>query len=235
MSENPYAPPEADVTRATSPDGTGTFTIGQAFSDAWSNLWSNFPTWIWFSIVAGLTMILSTFTVIGIFLVWPGILFGSTLFLLRMHDGNASVGDFKAGFSPYFPKVLSGLGLGASLLLITYAGQIPYLAATLMESTIGMVLGYLLSLIWQAITIRFYFSVFLWVDRGTGPIEALGESWNLSRPVFWRMIGLLLLMSVIFIPVIIVIMVAMIPAIATESIAMMALSGSAAGVMGLAG
>lgn len=221
MSDNPYAPPEADVTPvpsgSTAVGGTGDFSIGQSFSDAWAAMWAGFPLWLGFGVVASIAFGLSAMTVIGLFLAWPGLVYGATLFLLRLHDGDAALGDLWEGFRTYTPTTLNGLGLGLLLVLLTYVGQIPVLVATVVDSTGALVVAQFVNFVWAFVLVRFYFALFLWVDQGFGPTEALQGSWRMTGPVFWKMVGLMFLLSALMLPGILAALVTVLPAVATDT------------------
>ena len=219
MSDNPYSPPAADV----QPDGgvrlegTGTFGIGEAFSDAWSNTWRSFPQWVGVLLAAGVAFVLSGVTVIGIFLVWPVLTFGLTAYILAMHDGAGELGDLWSGFKNYGSTLAAGLGLGALMMVIAYVGQVPLLIATVTENATLMLVGQGVNLIWSFLILRFYFAYFVWVDEGSGPIAALGDSWRLTGPVYWKLLGLMILFSVLVsVPVLAAILL-FIPALAADS------------------
>jgi hypothetical protein len=181
MSDNLYAPPQADLGAHAAPVlGTGDFDLARCFSEAWARTWENFPLWLGTGIVLLLAMTASVVTVIGIFLLVPILSWGGFLFTLRMHDGGASIGDLFAGFSRY-GRVLGpmlgifflnlALGVPANVVIQLGANQQP-----LNFSLVGA--GYALSIaIALFVTSRLSFVPLLMVDRDMRLGAALSEAW----------------------------------------------------------
>ena len=223
MSENPYAPPSATVESPAggAAEGTGTFMIGQCLSDAWATTWASFPLWLGVGIVGSIVFVLSGLTIIGIFLVWPVLSYGGVVLFLRIHDGNAELGNLWAGFDNYGSNLASGLGLWILMSIVSYVGQIPLFIATLTDSLVWMAVGQVVNLVWAFVLVRFYFAFFLWVEEGAGPVDALGRSWTLTGPVKWKLIGLLfVLMAIVMVPLALLLVV-LIPAAASQSAAIL--------------
>lgn len=228
MSENPYAPPAADVetpARGGPMEGTGDFLIGQCFSDAWATTWASFPLWLGVGLASGIVMMLSGLTIIGIFLVWPVVVYGVVLFLLRVHDGTAAFDDLWAGFRNYGSTLGSGFALGFLMVLLTYVGQIPAIIGTFSGSLSLTIVGQILTFAWSFVLVRFYFAFFLWVDRDERPIDAIGLSWTLTAPVKWKMIGLNFCMTAIFMVLAIPVLLAIVVAGVADSSVAFALGG----------
>lgn len=219
MSDNPYAPPSADVETASTANtaGTGDFMIGQCLSDAWAAVWPNFGLWLAVGFVAMTLIFLSALTVIGVFIVWPLLSYGGVRFMLNVHDGRASFGDLWAGFENAGSRMLAGLGLMFLFLGLSWLGQIPSLVGTFADSAGLIAVGYVINFIWTAVMLRFNFSWFLWVEEGVGPIDALGNSWSMTSPVKWKLIGLYLVAIAIVLVPMLVLLAAVIPAMATDS------------------
>jgi hypothetical protein len=181
MSDNLYAPPQADLGAHAPPElGTGDFDLARCFSEAWAHTWENFPLWLGAGIVLLLAMTASVVSVLGIFLLVPILSWGGFLFTLRMHDGGASVGDLFAGFSRYGQVLGPMLGF----FLLNFALGIPanivmQLGANQQPPDLGLVsAGYALSIaIALFVTSRLSFAPFLMVDRGMRVGEALSEAW----------------------------------------------------------
>ncbi|MCP5055904.1 MAG: hypothetical protein GY937_04170 [bacterium] len=233
MSENPYAPPSADVETASSGtmDGTGDFQIGQCVSDAWSGTWASFPLWLGVGIAATLMLVGAAVTVIGIFLVWPVLFYGVGAFLLAVHDGRANFDDLWAGFRNYGTTLGSGLLFFFLMALLSYVGQIPVFLGMLTESTGLTVAGQLVNLIWAFVLVRFYFAFFIWVEQSAAPTEAIRRSWTMTGPVKWKLIGLLFVMGAIYMVPLVPIIALFIPAIASDSGVILVLGGILAVVL----
>jgi len=233
MSENPYAPPSADVEAPTGGTlaGTGDFQIGQCVSEAWSTTWASFPTWLWVGIVATLMLLGSVVTVIGFFLVGPVLAYGVGVFLLGVHDGRAEFSDLWAGFRNYGSTLGSGLFFFFLMALLTYVGQIPVFLGMLTESTGMAVAGQLVNLVWAFVLVRFYFAFFIWVEGQAGPMEAIGRSWTMTGPVKWKMIGLMFVMGAIYAVPLVPLFALFIPAIASDSGALLGVGTLAAVIL----
>ncbi len=220
MSENPYAPPTSEVEAPVwAQEGSGDFSIGQCLSDAWAATWASFPLWLGVMVMAGFALLLSGITIIGIFVVWPVLLYGGVRFLLRVHDGEAATDDVWSGFQSWGRVLAQGLALMFLMTLLGYVGQIPVLIGTFTENAVLIGVGYLVNLAWTFIMIRFYFAFFLWVEQDAQPVEALGSSWTMTGPVKWKMIGLVLVMGAIYLAAILPAALVFIPAFASESAA----------------
>ncbi|MCP3986996.1 MAG: hypothetical protein GY723_21620 [bacterium] len=225
MSDNPYAPPSADVEAPTDGlvQGTGDFGVGQCVSDAWSATWAGFPVWLGAGIMATLMLLGSAVTVIGIFLVWPVLFYGVGVFLLGVQDGRADSSDLWAGFRNYGSTLGNGLAFFGLMAALSYLGQIPIFVGMLSDSVALTVAGQLINIIWAFVLVRFYFAFFIWVEHRAGPVEAIGQSWAMTRPVMWKMIGLMFVMGAIYAVPIIPLAALMIPAIASDSAALLGL------------
>lgn len=185
MSENVYAPPAADLGSGfpdPSPSsGSGTFTLGRCFSEAWERTWDNFPLWLGAGVVFLLVLTLSGFTILGIPLVWPVLFWGGYVFFLHMHDRHATLSDLFSGFRRY-SAALGGM-IGFFLLLVVLGVPSNVLVQIGMKNqppSFALVgVGYLLSIaIALFVTARFQFAPFLIVERRLGLGEALAKSWS---------------------------------------------------------
>lgn len=220
MSDNPYAPPSADVDAPVGGpvEGSGSFLVGQCFSDAWAATWANLPLWLGVAVVASLLMGASAITVIGGFVVAPLLAYGGVRFMLNVHDGCAAFADLWSGFREQpVSIVLRGLALMFLTLVVLYVGQIPLLIGTFTESMTLMGVGQIINIVWAFVVVRFYMAFFLWVEMGLGPIEALGRSWTMTAPVKWKMMGLAIVASLLVIVPVGLAMAMMVPGIASES------------------
>jgi hypothetical protein len=216
MSENPYAPPGADLggePRGDTARGRGDFELGETLSDAWANTWANFPLWLWVGIVGTLAAVLASVTVIGIFLLVPVLGWGAILFVLRMHDGGAQLADLFAGFSLYGTALAGILVVGLAFVLLGAAGQSVQFAADLTGETWLHAIGIPLSLaVAFLVGPRLGLAYFYVVDRGLGPVEALQRSWQVTSPVKWKIVALLLLNYVVLIAGVLALVIGVIPA-----------------------
>jgi uncharacterized membrane protein len=198
MSDNLYAPPQADLGAHAPPLlGTGDFDIARCFSEAWANTWENFPLWLGVGIVLSLASFASILTIIGILLLLPILAWGGFRFFLRMHDGGAEFGDAFAGFSRCrdvlgpmlgFWLITTLIGLPANALLQIGARSSP-------PNLLLMVGGYLAVLaIALFVTSRLTFAAFLIVDRDLALGEALSEAWSRTAPLKGKVALLVLAM-----------------------------------------
>lgn len=187
MSDNLYAPPQADLgAGAPATLGSGDFDIGRCFSEAWARTWANFPLWLGVGIVGMLAMLASAVTVVGILLAIPVLYWGSFLFTLRMHDGGAAMGNVFAGFSRYGRVLGPTLGLFLLNVVIGLPANVIVQMGTAQQppefTLIGV--GYLLSIgVALFVTSRLTFAQFLIVDRDLPLGEALSQAWAATAPI----------------------------------------------------
>ncbi len=197
MSENPYAPPSSDLgseTAAGAFEGRGDFDIGQCLSDAWSNTWANFPLWLIAGTVFLIASAASLATVIGILVLFPVLLWGATLFALRMHDGGAEFGDIFAGFSDYVTALLGMLAVLLVLVMVGLAGQSIQTAGDATDNTILLLIGLPINLVVSLyVSPRLTFAYLYVVDQQMPPMEALGQAWRDTAPVRWKVVAMMLL------------------------------------------
>jgi len=215
MSDNPYAPPSADLgaERVDYVGGRGDFDIGRALNEAWANTWANFPLWLLVGLVALAAALLATITVIGIVLVLPVLTWGATYFALRMHDGRAEFADLFAGFSRYGDALVGMLVLFVLMFLIGLLGSsLQVLGAGIGSKGLenfGTLVSWAFALF---VTSRLGFSYFLVVE-GMSPVEALSRSWSVTSISKWKVAGLVLLSIVIEVAGVLALVVGVIPAL----------------------
>jgi len=203
MSQNPYAPPSADLGGAGTRSfegATGDIDIGRCVSDAWAATWENFPLWLGVGIVAFVAMGMATVTIVGLVLAVPHLVWGSYAFFLRMHDGTAQFGDLFEGFSHY--GAVLGSMLAALLVLAvvsTLANAIYYVGVSL-ESTPLMAGGYLLSLAFSlVVSPRLMLCTFYLVERDIGGVEAVRTAWESTSRVSWWVFPVITLLSFVIV------------------------------------
>lgn len=214
MSDNPYAPPTAELGRGLEqPLGTGDFDFGRCLSEAWARTWSNFPLWLVASLVGLLAMLAATLTVIGLFVLVPVLMWGFFAFYLRMYDGGAELGDVFSGFSRYGQALAGMFGWWGVTFLIALVGQAPLLIAQAVGSGLGIAAGYLIYIAVNfLVTPRITFAAFLMVDRGIKLGDAISTSWERTGPLMWKLAGLMLLMIAVLFGGAIALLIGIIPA-----------------------
>ncbi len=214
MSENPYAPPTADLAGGTpTGGGRGDIDIGQALSEAWANTWANFPLWLGVSLAFFLMAAAATVTILGIFLLLPVLGYGFVRFGLRMHDGGAEFKDLFAGFEEYGKTLVAMLVAGIIVSLIGMLGQSVQLIGDVADIEILSLLGGLIYLAWSLIVLpRFYFAYLYVVDQDVAPVEAVQQSWERTAPVMWKLVALAVLSYVILLAGLIAFVIGLIPA-----------------------
>lgn len=214
MSENPYAPPQAELGGgAESALGTGDFDFGRCFSDAWARTWANFPLWLGVGIVFLLASIAVSITILGIFLALPVLMWGGFAFFLKMHDGGAELRDIFRGFSRYGQALAGSLGWWLLLFVVSLVAQLPLFAAQAQGSAPAIIGAYAINIAVQLLVApRITMAMFLMVDRGLGLSEALRIAWQTTAPLMWKMAGLQLAMIVVTIVGALALVVGVIPA-----------------------
>lgn len=180
MSDDRYAPPQANLTKAPADStGTGSFDLGLAFNEAWTLTWANFGLLLGVGIVGGLLVAASTVTVVGIFLLVPVFIWGGIRFVLNLIDGQAAFADLFSGFQDYGRSLLCMLLLFVLTSLISAFGQALNLIGSAANSPVLEGLGTLVNVAWTFLVMaRLNFAWFYSVDQGLGPVEALQASWD---------------------------------------------------------
>ena len=215
MPENPYEPPGSPITdeRALALEGVGSFDIGQCLQDAWDDTWKNFPLWLGVLLLSTLLMVAATVTVVGFVFLVPVLAWGLGLFYLNMTDQRASLGDLFAGFSSYGQVLVGVIVLTLCTYLLALIGQSVQFVGQLSGSNALAGIGIAVNLVWSfTIMIRFYFGILFLIDRGTGPIESLQLSWEVTRGQTLKLIGLLLATVVVLLLGLLLFLVGVIPA-----------------------
>ncbi len=215
MSENPYAPPAADLglpAAALGRAASGDFELGECFSDGWANTWSNFPLWLGAGCVWLLATALATATVVGV-LALPVLAWGGTYFTLRMHDGEAELRDLFAGFSRLRSSLVEMTVLGLAFLLLSIAGSSIQLAATVADRPALVAFGYLFSLgVSLLVTARVTLSFFYLVDQRLTGTEAFRRSWRDTAGCKWKIVLLSLAGTPVMLAGLLAFVIGMIPA-----------------------
>ena len=192
---NPYQPPEATLSHETLIEGTGRIDLGEALTNAWNATWANFPLWLGIGFVGWVGSVIAVLTIIGILAVLPVLLWGFAYAALRMYDGKGEFGDLFAGFQRYGDAVLGPLVLVVLVFVLTITFSfLPLLLIGTTDQLTATFVQWGVQLVFTAFLLRFYFALFLIVDRGLGPFEALAESWNRTEGQ-WLMLVLMYLVG----------------------------------------
>jgi len=212
MSHSAYAPPNADLRTGTDELGTGEFDFGRCMSEAWDNTWANFGLWLGVSIVGGMAILLAVITVIPALFVVPVLVWGFTQFYLRMHDRTAMFGDLFSGFSCY-GRALGGMLLfSLAWLIIWLPGQVLSQIGAQSGDALLSLVSLIFSLASLVILPRLVFTPLLMVDRGLSCPDALSRSWQVTANVKWKMLGLMILQSLLIMAGVLFFFVGIIPA-----------------------
>jgi hypothetical protein len=214
MSDDRYAPPTAALGDPARERGTGRIELGEAFREAWTATWANFPlllgAWFLFTILA----LLSTVTVVGIFLVLPVLVWGGTRFSLNVIDGNAEIADLFSGFSDYGRALGAMLVLGFVILLLYFAGQALSILGQMSGSGLLMFVGTIVNLAWGlGVMPRLAFVWFYVVDQSLEPVEAVKTSWNATTEQKLSCLLIAILSGVIPVIGVLCLVVGVIPAV----------------------
>jgi hypothetical protein len=217
MSDNLYAPPNADLDIATPPAaGAGDFDLRRCFAEGWERCWDNFPLWLAAGIVITLATVAASVTIIGIPFVLPILFWGAFYFFLRMYDGGAALGDLFSGFSRYGSALLPMLGFWLLLFVIGLPanGLVQYGLADPASPNYPLIaLGYALSIVVGLfVTSRLTFAAFLIVDRDYSLGRALSEAWTRTGPLAGKVALLMLAMIAAILLGFVALCVGMIPA-----------------------
>jgi hypothetical protein len=216
MSDNPYAPPSADLGAERGGrqplGGRGDFDIGECLSDAWANTWANFPLWLGVGLVFIAAAAVSVVSVIGIVLVLPVLTWGVTYFGLRMHDGRAEFGDLFAGFSQYGSALTGMLGCIVLIMLVGIVGQSVQLVGDFSgNETLSIVGGFITVAFAIFVTPRLTFAYFFVVE-GVPPAESLSRAWEVTGPTKWKIVALVFIGIAVMVAGMLALVVGLIPA-----------------------
>lgn len=210
--QNPFQTPEA-IDAPRPPVVSGDFDIGRALQDGWDGTLRNAGAWTAVFLVGTGLAVLSSLTIIGIFVVVPVLFWGGAVFALRANDGQGEVNDLFSGFSRYGNALGSMLGIWGLHFLISLPAQIIVQIGTAMDSGALMALGQLVNLGWTlGVVVRFYFAPFYAVDQGLGPMDAMRASWDGTRQVAGKLILYVIVLFLVLIAGFICLIVGVIPA-----------------------
>jgi uncharacterized membrane protein len=192
MPEGVYRPPESVLTAEPDQRGLsepGEFSVRLALSDGWNAMLSSFPLWLGALIVAALLVVGSIFTVIGIFLLVPVIVWGSFVLGLKMFDGGGQLSDLFSGFEIYIRAVGYMLAFFLLSLLISLPGQAAAQFIAMSDPGAGTaLLSQLANMAWSVVTLRFFAAPFFMVDQQMRPLESFGASWRFTEGQWGRLI-----------------------------------------------
>lgn len=187
---NPYASPEADLEQdqEITPINPGNFNIEACFNQAWKACWANFPLWIGVFLVGLILMILSGMTVIGYFIAAPVLGWGLVAFVLNMLKGQADFNDLFCGFKTYGKALGRCLLLGLLYIISALAFQsVSFIGIAVNEPALVQIGGWI-NIICSLILIRFYFAFFLMIDKDMTVMDAIKQSWVLTKGKFWKLV-----------------------------------------------
>jgi len=214
MSDDRYAPPQANLTDASAAvAGTGSFDLGLAFNEAWTATWANFGLLLGVGLVGGLLVLVSTVSVVGILLLVPVFAWGGVRFMLNVIDGRAEFADLFSGFQDYGRSLLSMLLLFVVSSLISALGQALNLIGTAAQMPVLEVVGTIVNLLWTFLVMaRLNFAWFYAVDQGLGPVEALQASWDATSALKGNSAALIVMSLVVIVIGLLCLIVGVIPA-----------------------
>jgi hypothetical protein len=216
MSNNPYAPPTANLeTAGLTPAlaGRGDFDLGQCFSEAWANTWANFGTWLGTYLVWGIATLAAALTGIGLIFLVPVLFWGVTVFTLRLHDGGAELRDAFSGFSRYGQALATMLAMFVILMLVSLLGQSVDMIGSALDDPYVRIVGVIVNLAFGLfVTPRLNFSYLLAVDRNQPALDAVRRSWEGTARAKWKVAALALLSGLVVLGGALVLLVGVIPA-----------------------
>lgn len=201
MNDNPYTAPESNVAPEDtfSPlTGSGTFVLERCLSDGWNRTLAYLGLIIGAGFVGFFVTMLSYFTLIGIFLIVPVMMWGGTRFALNVYDERPEFSDIFLGFRDYGERLMPSLILGACLAVLGLIGSSVATFGEFTGSFFLTIAGNLISFGWNVLVMsRLSFAFLFLVDRDMPAIDALKASWQLTGPIWGRMILLSILATVV--------------------------------------
>lgn len=201
MTDNPYSAPESNV----APDvklnplkGSGTFVLERCLSDGWNRTLAYLGLILGAALVAFTVTMLSYFTILGIFLVVPVMAWGMTRFALNVYDDCPEFSDIFSGFNDYKSKLVPCLVLALCLFGLGLLGSVVNIFGAFTENWFLELIGSLISMAFSVLIMsRFSFSYLFLVDRELPAIDALKASWDITGPIWGRMILLSIVSSIV--------------------------------------
>lgn len=200
MAENPYAAPQtADLVRPTGwIAGSGTFTIGQCWNDAWAAATKNVGLVIGGYLVAMIVSYALAFTVIGYFIGVPVMIVGIVRFGLELLDGESRIGTLFSGFSSFGKWLGRMLLLMIALVALSLPGSAVQFYAMFTNDADLMLIGALVSVVWSfVVSVRFLFAGLYAVDRDQPAVDAMRSSWAASGAVWLKLVLLSIVASIV--------------------------------------
>lgn len=188
---SPFNPYQAPIAESLPSVAAGDFDIGRCVTDAFERMKQNPMLPIGVLIVGQLLMMISMFTVVGIFLALPVFVWGLTKFFLNLHDQRQpQTNDLFAGFANYWTVVGRVLLVLVSFFLLALLGESAMLVGEATKSVPLSVIGFLVYLSFFLFVLsRFYFALFFVVDRNLPALEAMSASWRLLQGKSLKMAG----------------------------------------------
>lgn len=173
----------------------GRIDVARAVSEGWRAMLDGFPLWLGVGLLGMVLVLVSTATVIGIFLLVPVLVWGSLAALLAIFDGRGELRLLFSGFSDYGRTLLTMWGVFLLGIAIALPGQAAAWAGQHSGEPSLQALGGLLNLAWNLAMLPLSFSVYFVVDRRTGALDAFRASWRYTRGQ-WLSIFLLVIAGI---------------------------------------
>lgn len=201
MTDNPYSAPESNVAPedTLSPlTGSGTFVLEKCLFDGWNRTLAFLGLIVAAGLVWSVVLGLGYVTIIGVFLIVPVMIWGGTRFALNVYDERPEFADIFQGFQDYGQRLVPNLILTLCLAGLGLIGSSVALFGSFVDSFFLALIGNLLSIAWSILVMsRFSFAFLFLVDRDLPPFEAIRASWDLTGPIWGRMILLSIVASIV--------------------------------------
>jgi uncharacterized membrane protein len=186
---NPFEVPKQDG-GGFSQAPKGQFDIATALQDGWDATTRYFVPYLGVMIVSTVITVISVLMCfVPAILTIPLLTWGAATFFLHAHDGDAEFSMVFDGFSKAGEVLPSMIGYVALYFLLS----LPSIVVSMMSNLVPMVtdsegiilLASLLSMVfqfgWQLVVMcRFIPALYLIVDQGMSPLDAITESWNIT-------------------------------------------------------
>jgi hypothetical protein len=219
---NPFEVPRTDG-RGGRPTGrSGDFDLALAFRDGADATSRSFLPWLAVMVLSVISITVSfLMCFLPALIVAPVILWGSLKFYLEALDGEGQVGTLFGGFDKLGEIVPTMLGMLVLMGLISapgfIAGQIlSFVSMFTDDVAVGLLaslLGMMVQLVWNVVVgSRFLPVMYLVVEGGLGPLEAVTESWNLTTNCWGKLMAFYLASSVVVFAGVLLCFVGVIPA-----------------------
>ncbi len=196
LVSSPYQTPMSAGPEAFGPSAP--IDVGRAFSDGWAVFSRHLGVLVGATVVGLLLTILSVFTVVGLFLAAPVIVWGMTRLTLNAIDGTPDFNDLFAGFQRYQDALLNALGFLFVVFLLSLPSTALSFIGRVSEEPSLLFLSFIIGILVSClVSFRIAFGFYFIVDQDMGVSDAIQESWRVTSTNWGAVIGIGLITTIL--------------------------------------